>query len=38
LPDAHSFSPCMCAKACDIACYEHLKALGRLSAGKESDR
>lgn len=38
LPDAHSFSPCMCAKACDIACYEHLKALGKLTVGKEADR
>lgn len=30
LPDFKGYSACMCGKKCDIACYRHLKEVGKL--------
>ena len=30
LPDFTGYAPCLCGKACDVACYEHLKEAGIL--------
>ena len=30
LPDFKGYAPCLCGKACDIACYEHMKEAGIL--------
>ena len=30
LPACHGYAPCLCGKACDLACYRHLKEVGVL--------
>ena len=30
LPSFSGYAPCLCGRACDAACYEHLKEVGRL--------
>ena len=30
LPDFKGYAPCLCGKACDVACYEHMKEAGIL--------
>ena len=30
VPAFSGYAPCLCGKACDVACYQHLKEAGAL--------